>query len=66
MKKDKMKYQYAVEKTNQRFFGQTSDGMKRYIEIASLVKCDRNINKKAEIEYKDFRYQNLYGDKEEK
>ena len=65
-KKYKIKYQYAVKKTNKRFGGWTSDGMKRYDEIANLVKSDRNMNKKVEIEYKDFMFQKMYGDKEEK
>ena len=65
-KKEKIKYQYAVKKTNKRFGGWTSDGMKRYDEIASIVKSDRNMNKNVEIEYKNFMYQKMYGDKEEK
>ena len=40
--------------------------MKRYDEIASLVKSDRNMNKKVTIKYKDFMYQKMYGDKEKK
>ena len=40
--------------------------MKRYDEIASLVKSDKNMNKEVEIEYKDFMYQNMYGDEEQK
>ena len=64
--KEKIKYQYAVKKTNKRFGGWTSDGMKRYDEIASNVKSDRNMNKNIEIEYKNYMYQKMYGDKEEK
>ena len=48
------------------FGGWTSDGMKRYDKIASLIKSDQNMNKKVEIGYKDFMYQKIYGDKEEK
>ena len=40
--------------------------MKRYDDIAGLVKSDQDMNKKVEIEYKDFMYQKMYGDKEEK
>ena len=40
--------------------------MKRYNEIAGLVKSDRNIHKKVQIECKDFMYQKIYDDKEEK
>lgn len=65
-KKEKIKYQYAVKKTNKRFGGWTSDGMKRYDEIASIVKKDRNMNKKIENDYKDFMYEKMYGAKEEK
>ena len=53
-----------LSKKNKRFGGWTSDGMKRYDEIANLVKSDRNINKKVEIQYKDFMYQKMYVDKE--
>ena len=64
--KEKIKYQYAVKKTNKRFGGWTSDGMKRYDEIASVVKKDRNLNQKIENDYKDFMYEKMYGNKEEK
>ena len=40
--------------------------MKRYDEIVSLIKSDQNMNKNVEIEYKNFMYQKMYGDKEEK
>ena len=65
-KKDRIKYQYAVKETNKRFGGWTSDGMKRYEEITDLIKSDQNINKKVEIEHKDFMYRKMYVDKEEK
>ena len=39
--------------------------MKRYDEIASLLQSDRIMNKKFEIEYKDFVYQKMQGYKEE-
>ena len=40
--------------------------MKRYDEIASLIKSDHIMNKHVKIEYKDFMYQKTYGNKEEK
>ena len=55
-----------LSKKTKRFGGWTIDGMKRYDEIAGLVKTDRNMNKNVEIEYKDFVYQKMYGDEEEK
>ena len=64
-KKQKIIYQYAIKKTNKRFGGWTSNGMKRYDEIANLVKNDRKMNNQVEIEFKDLMYQNTYGDKDE-
>ena len=40
--------------------------MKRYDEIASNIKSDQNMNKNIEIEYKNYMYEKMYGDKEEK
>ena len=63
-KKDKIEYQYAVKKSNERFGDWTSDGMKGYNEIANLVKSDWIMNKKVEIEYKDFIHRKMYNNEE--
>ena len=39
--------------------------MKRYNEIANLVKYDRKMNKQVENELKDLMYQKTFGDKDE-
>ena len=39
--------------------------MKRYDKIACLIKNDAIMNKKVEIEYKDFMYQKMYRNKAE-
>ena len=54
------------KKTNKRFGSWKSDGKKRHDEIVNWVKSDQNMNKKIEIEYKNFMFQKIYCDKEEK
>ena len=44
---------YTTNKTNKRFGGWSSAGMKRYDEIAKLVKSDRTFNHQVESLFKD-------------
>ena len=45
----KVKHQsiLAINKTNKRFGGWSSKGMKRYDEIAEVVKSDRELNQQV-------------------
>ena len=47
-RKDKIKHQFTVKKTNKRLSGWTRDGMKRHDEITGFVKSDQNMNKKID------------------
>ena len=61
----KVKYQseFTMNKTNKRFGGWSSEGMKRYDEIAGLVKSDREHNQQVEHQFKDYMMSKMYGDK---
>ena len=61
--KSKKQSNYTLNKTNQRFGGWSSEGMKRYDEIAKLVKSDRELNQQAELFFKDLMMEKNYGDK---
>ena len=60
----KVKHQsvFTMNKTNKRFGGWSSEGMKRYDEIAEVVKSDREHNQQVEYQFKDFMMTKMYGD----
>ena len=51
-----------MNKTNKRFGGWSSEGMKRYDKIAEVVKSDREHNQQVEHQYKDFMMRIMYED----
>lgn len=51
-----------MNKTNKRFGGWSSEGMKRYDEIAKIVKSDREHNEHVERQFKDYMMGKIYGD----
>ena len=42
--------------------GWSSEGMKRYYNIAQVVKSDRELNQQVEHQFKDFMMTKMYGD----
>ena len=50
-----------MNKTNKRFGGWPNEGMKRYDEIAKVVKSDRKLNHPVEHQFKDFMMRKIYG-----
>ena len=51
---------YTTNKTNKRFGGWSSVGMKRYDDIAKLVKSDRTFNHQVESKFKNLMFTNTY------
>ena len=58
--KTKKQSDYTLNKTNRRFGGWSSEGMKRYDEIAKLVKSDRELNQQAELFFKHLMMEKLW------
>ena len=51
-----------MNKTNKRFGGLSSEGMKRYDKIAKVAKSNREHNQQVEYQFKDFMMRKMYGD----
>ena len=62
-KRVKHQSEFTMNKTNKRFGGWSSEGMKRYDEIAGLVQSDREHNQQVEHQFKDHMMRKMYGDK---
>ena len=56
---------YTTNKTNKQFGCWSSAGMKRYNDIANLVKSDRTFNHQVESLFKDLMFTKIYGDNSE-
>ena len=60
----KVKHQsvFTMNKTNMRFSGWSSEGLKRRDKIAKLVKSDSQLNQRVEYQFKDFMIRKMNGD----
>ena len=51
-----------MNKTNKRFGGWSSGGVKQYDKIVVVFKSDRELNQQKEHQFKNFTMTQLYGD----
>ena len=61
-KKVKHQSEFTMNKTNKRFVGWSSKGMKLNDKIAEVIKSDREHNQQVEYQFKDFMMRKMYGD----
>ena len=59
-KKVKLQLLYTIKKTNTRFGGWSSEGIKHYDEIAKAIKSDREFNQQVEHQIRDVMMRKLY------
>ena len=53
-KKVKLQSLFTKNKTNKRFGGWSSEGMKQYDEISKVAKSNGELNQQVEYQFKDF------------